>query len=92
MDQETTSPRLTRKGILFLVTIDGALRECVISKDALNQLAIQKNIDATDADPLELFQAFAVTISDAARRLGTGHPEGRNGKTIVLTSALPERE
>lgn len=79
MTGSTTDARLTERGILFTLTIDRVERNCFISKDALNRLSELKSIDASDADPMELFQAFSLTINGTARRLATG-----NVRTSVL--------
>jgi hypothetical protein len=82
MDYSTTEPRLTAKGIIFSVEIDSSERKCFISRNALDKLSELKNIDTTDADAMEVFHAFQVTIRDVARRLVAANV---SGTPIVLT-------
>jgi len=66
-------PRMTKKGVAFTIRMDSDERECLISREALEKLSAIKNIDASDAEPMELFHAFEVTIDSVARRLAVEH-------------------
>lgn len=85
MEHSITEPRLTVKGIHFSVKTESAERKCFISRDALNELSRLKNVDATDADLMEVFHAFRATINGVAQRLIASD----DSKTpLVLTSNI----
>jgi hypothetical protein len=62
-------PRLTKRGVAFAVSNGVKERECLISTAALERVAALKNVDASDADPMDVFRAFEETINGVARRL-----------------------
>jgi len=74
----TMAVRPTSDGVAFIVKVGACVEECFISREALDTLSKLKNIDGSDADPLELFLALelfirAVATSHFARR-GKGCP------------------
>jgi hypothetical protein len=85
MEHSITEPRLTVKGIHFSVKTESVERKCFISRDALNELSRLKNIDATDADLMEVFHAFRTTIDGVAQRLIASND---SETPLVLTSNI----
>jgi hypothetical protein len=69
MNHYVYQPRMTNSGIAFTVLNGIDQHECLISIDALEQVAKIKNVDASDADPMDIFHAFERTISGVAQRL-----------------------
>ncbi|MDB5762029.1 MAG: hypothetical protein JWQ21_1024 [Herminiimonas sp.] len=76
MNQYIDQPRMTKSGVVFSIRIGSRSRECLISEEALKKLSALKNVDASDADPMEIFHAFERTIDGAARRLITANVRG----------------
>lgn len=72
MNHQACKPHITRSGVAFAVLCGAKERECVISKEALQRMAALKNVDATDADPMDVFHAFETTINGVARCLCEG--------------------
>jgi hypothetical protein len=62
-------PRMTRRGVVFTLRMERVDQECLISLEALERLSASKNIDASDADLMDIFHAFESTIDCAARRI-----------------------
>jgi hypothetical protein len=60
---------MTKGGVVFTLRMEREDQECLISLDALERLSASKNIDASDADMMEIFHAFETTIDCAARRI-----------------------
>lgn len=85
MEHSITEPRLTVKGIHFSIKTESVARKCFISRDTLNELSRLKNIDATDADLLEVFHAFRTTIHGAAQHLIASND---SETPLVLTSNI----
>jgi hypothetical protein len=64
--------------------VDYRKHECVITKEALQQLSASKNKSNPDIDTMEVFRALEGAISGVARRLiAAGVP----GTPLVLTSS-----
>jgi len=69
-------PRMTARGVAFAVLSGAIKRDCLISRAALERVAALKNVDASDADPMDIFHAFEETINGVALRLlNTGEGE-----------------
>jgi len=83
MSQYKTAPHLTDEGVFFAVTVDSLDRECLIKKEALQQLSMLGSKDAAESDVLETFHAFESKISGVARRLVAA---GVPGTPLVLTN------
>lgn len=84
MHQPACQPRMTKRGVAFAVSSGAKKRECLISTAALEKVAAIKNVDASDADPMELFRAFETTISGVAQRMVAADEASR------LICLLPE--
>jgi hypothetical protein len=69
MSHYTPQPLLTREGVVFTVRVDSLDRECLVTQEALHKLSALKNIDAQDAQTMDIFHAFEDTINGVARRL-----------------------
>lgn len=69
--------RMTKRGVAFAVSSGAKQRECLISTAALERVAALKNVDATDADPMEVFRAFEATINHVAQSLVAGDDASR---------------
>lgn len=69
MQHSICQARMTKSGVAFAVSNGAKQRECLISTAALERIAALKNVDATDADPMEVFRAFEATINNVAQRL-----------------------
>lgn len=69
MHDYTPQPLLSGESVAFTVKVDSLSHACLISKEALQKLAALKNIDAADADAIDIFHAFEGTINGVARRL-----------------------
>lgn len=65
----TDEPRSTEDGILFTISVNTVTHQCLISREALNKLSQLKNIDATDADAVDVFKAFEAYIRPVAHDL-----------------------
>lgn len=91
MSQHKPLPRLTSDGILFTVTVDSLDHECLIKKEALQQLTALNNPGRGAIDTIDVFRAFENKINGVARRLiAAGVP----GTPLVLTQntfATPPR-
>lgn len=74
---------MTEDGVLFTIDVDAATHQCLISREALNKLSQLKNVDASDADALDIFKAFEAYIRPVAHDLFKAR---RPQKTIRLTS------
>jgi hypothetical protein len=68
MDNPVITAQLMDDGVTFSVRADGETRDCFIERETLLMLAKLKGFDATDADTLDMFQAFEQTIGGAALR------------------------
>lgn len=68
MTQPIFQPHMTERGVAFSVVTGMKRRECLISLEALQRMAALKNVDAGDADPMDVFHAFETTIDGVARR------------------------
>lgn len=95
MDHPTENPHLTMLGVAFTISTGAANRQCLISKEGLSALGKLKMIDTSDADVMEVFRAFELTISAVARRVAS---ESAPGMPIELTpsaftrhAAMPQR-
>lgn len=84
MHDSVFQPRMTKRGVAFAVSNGARKRECLISTAALERVAAIKNVDATDADPIELFRAFEATINGVAQRMVAADDASR------LICLLPE--
>lgn len=84
MHHPAGQPRMTKRGVAFAVSSGAKKHECLISTAALARVAAIKNVDATDADPIELFRAFETTISGVAQRMVAADAASR------LICLLPE--
>lgn len=73
MSQYLPQPRMTSTGVVFTIRTDCDDRECLISREALATLSALKNIDASDAEPMDIFHAFEATIDSVARRMAKEH-------------------
>lgn len=76
-------PQSTAKGILFTINVGTATHQCLISKKALYKLSQLKNIDASDADAMDVFKAFESYIRPVAQDL---FKTRRSLKPIRMTS------
>lgn len=77
MSNFTPLPSLTRDGVVFTISIDSIDHECVISRESLVNLSLFKNIDASDADTMDLYHAFEKTIHAMTRALVACDAAGR---------------
>jgi Protein of unknown function (DUF1488) len=84
MSRYLSQPRMTKTGVLFTIRTDREDRECLISREALERLSAIKNIDASDAESIEIFHAFEATIDSVARRMAD---EAVRGPLLVLQPA-----
>lgn len=84
MNQYKTAPHLTDEGVCFAVTVDSLHRECLIRKEALQQLSMLGSQDTEESDVLETFHAFESKINGVARRLVAA---GVQGTPLVLTNS-----
>src|SRR3569833_2037986 len=82
MSQYKTAPHLTDEGVCFAVTVDSLDRECLIRKEALQQLSMLRGKNAEEADAMDTFHAFETKIIGVARRLVAA---GVQGTPLVLT-------
>ncbi len=62
-------PRPTPEGITFTVMVDSLSRECLITKEALEELSRLKANDGMHDNMMDIFHAFEPTINGVARRL-----------------------
>lgn len=84
MNEYKTAPHLTDEGVCFAVTVDSLHRECLVSKEALQQLSMLGNRGAEEPDAIETFRAFESKINGVARRLVAA---GVQGTPLVLTNS-----
>lgn len=84
MSKSTLLPHLTQEGVAFNINLNSVEHECLISRDALVKLSLSKNIDASDAETMDIFHAFESTIKDMTRTLIAAQDgkasAGRKGK------------
>lgn len=66
MNTQATTARLTDDGVAFIVTVDFQRRACLISRDALSNLA--RYTDGS-LDLLATYYAYHAKIGGVARRL-----------------------
>jgi len=85
MSRLITNPCLTRNGVEFTVNINAIGRHCLVSKEALTTLSELKSIDTADADMMDVFHAFEVTIGNVACRLAL---DDSQNSPLVLTPKL----
>jgi hypothetical protein len=76
MAHRDNNPRLTDQGIIFKVRIGSADHQCVISREALESLSDMKHMDVSDADSLDVFHAFEMTIRSTAESLADAEQSG----------------
>ncbi|MEC4721645.1 hypothetical protein RY831_20975 [Noviherbaspirillum sp. CPCC 100848] len=65
----TMAVRPTSDGVAFIIKAGVCMEECFISREALNTLSQLKNIDGSDANALDLFQALESFIRPVAQSL-----------------------
>lgn len=85
MDHPTENPHLTMRGVVFTISTDAVDRECLVSREGLFALGKLKMIDTSDADVMEVFRAFELTISNIAHRVAAEHAPGAR---IELTPSI----
>lgn len=82
MSQDKRAPHLNEEGVRFGVTVDSMYRECLIKKEALEQLCLLRSKGASQDGALDMFHAFENKINGVARRLIAA---GVQGTPLVLT-------
>ncbi|HEY0845310.1 MAG TPA: hypothetical protein VGE12_08080 [Noviherbaspirillum sp.] len=88
MDHPTENPHLTMRGVVFTISTGATDRQCLVSKEGLSALGKLKMIDTSDADLMDVFRAFELTISDVAHRVAA---EKAPGLPIELTPSVFSR-
>ncbi|WP_176442625.1 DUF1488 family protein [Noviherbaspirillum humi] len=82
MNHHDHAPHLSGEDIAFFVNVDALDRECLIRKEALQQLSGIKADEVSQFSPLEVFHAYEGKIKGVARRLVAA---GVSGTPLVLT-------
>ncbi|WP_194725736.1 hypothetical protein [Noviherbaspirillum malthae] len=74
----TKAVRPTSDGVAFIVKAGESVRDCFMSREAINTLSRLKNIDGSDAEPIELFTVLEPFVRPLAQsrciRTGTDSP------------------
>jgi hypothetical protein len=82
MKQTIASPHMTGEDVTFTVNVDSLKRECLIKKEALQQLSAMRSPHTADVSTMDVFRAFEGAINGVARRLVAA---GVPGTPLVLT-------
>lgn len=85
MDHPTENPHLTMRGVVFTISTGAVDRQCLVSNEGLSALGKLKMIDTSDADVMDVFHAFELTISNIAHRVAAEHAPGT---PIELTPSI----
>jgi len=89
MTHYTPKPLLTPEGVAFMVRVDSLDRKCLITEEALEKLSALRNIDAMDANTMDIFHAFEETINGVARRLVAAGVPGTPLRMTLNTFVSP---